>query len=71
MLKGQHKQRHIGEWAQNVQFLGHAMCKEEKQEVGHYSFAIDPFFLKVKYIVFSRNIKYMYYIAYIIKLRKY
>lgn len=45
MLKGQHnKQRHIGEWAQNVPFLGHAMCKEEKREVGHYSFAIDPFF---------------------------
>lgn len=49
MLKGQHnKQRHIGEWAQNVPFLGHAMCKEEKREVGHYSFAIDPFFKKSK-----------------------
>ena len=46
MLTGQHKQRHRGEWAQNMQFLGHAMCKEEKREVGHYSFAIDPFFKK-------------------------
>lgn len=44
MLTGQHKKRHRGEWAQNVQFLGHAMCKEEKREVGHYSFTIDPFF---------------------------